>query len=159
LAEPCLKMGKKSGEGASAEGSTNLELEALKARLESMEGFIQVQSKELKAEVLSSQQAMKLEIKDQMDKFFVMLMKVHISTPPPQPAPLESMASNVAHVIDQTPQLGENSVSMPMFKLSVSPQSHVAHPRATTLASHKPILPQRPQLPPQTPPINQTLKN
>jgi hypothetical protein len=87
-------MGKKSGEGASAEGSTNLELDALKARLESMEGFIQVQSKELKAEVLSSQQDMKLEIKDQMDKFFVMLMKVQISTPPPQPAPLESMASN-----------------------------------------------------------------
>jgi hypothetical protein len=55
LAEPCLKMGKKGVDGASAKGSNDLELEALKAWLETMEGFIQEQSKELKAEMISSQ--------------------------------------------------------------------------------------------------------
>jgi hypothetical protein len=43
---------------------------------------------------------MKLEIKDQMDGFFATLMKVQISTPPSQSAQIESMASNVAHVIE-----------------------------------------------------------
>jgi hypothetical protein len=48
-------MGKKGVDGASAKGSNDLELEALKAWLETMEGFIQEQSKELKAEMISSQ--------------------------------------------------------------------------------------------------------
>jgi hypothetical protein len=67
LAEPCLKMVKKGGEGASAEGSTKLEIEALRSRLDKMENMIQEQSKELKAEVISSQQSMKVDIKEQMD--------------------------------------------------------------------------------------------
>lgn len=67
MAEPCLKMVKKGGEGASAEGSTKLEIEALRSRLDKMENMIQEQSKELKAEVISSQQSMKVDIKEQMD--------------------------------------------------------------------------------------------
>jgi hypothetical protein len=43
-------MGKKDVEGATIDGSTELEIEALKARLEKMEDLIQEQSKELKAE-------------------------------------------------------------------------------------------------------------
>jgi hypothetical protein len=64
LAEPYLKMVKKGVDGASVEGSPDVEIEALKNRLERMEGLLQEQSKELKAEVISSQQSMKLEIKD-----------------------------------------------------------------------------------------------
>jgi hypothetical protein len=48
---------------------------------------------------------------------------------------------------------------MPMFKMSASPQSHLAHTRAFASTSHKPIPPHRPQLPSQTPPIHQTQKN
>jgi hypothetical protein len=54
LAEPCLKMVKKGGEGASVEGSTELEIEALRSWLDKMENMIQEQSKELKSEVISS---------------------------------------------------------------------------------------------------------
>jgi hypothetical protein len=43
-------MGKKDVEGVTTDGSTELEIEALKARLEKMEGLIQEQSKELKVE-------------------------------------------------------------------------------------------------------------
>jgi hypothetical protein len=47
LAEPCLKMVKKGGEGASVEGSTELEIEALRSWLDKMENMIQEQSKNL----------------------------------------------------------------------------------------------------------------
>jgi hypothetical protein len=50
---------------------------------------------------------MKQEIKEQMDEFFTKLMKVQTSTPPPQPLTLESMASNIAHATDMTPQIGD----------------------------------------------------
>jgi uncharacterized coiled-coil protein SlyX len=78
-------MRKKATDGATTDGSTELKIEALRARLDKMEALIQDQSKELKAEVISSQQFMKLKLKDQLDEFFARLMKVQISTPPPQP--------------------------------------------------------------------------
>jgi hypothetical protein len=46
---------------------------------------------------------MKLEIKDQMDEFFTRLMKVQTSTPSPQPATIESFASNVGHANEFIP--------------------------------------------------------
>jgi hypothetical protein len=61
-----------------------------------------------------------------MDEFFSRLMKVQTSTPPPQPMSIESMASNIAHVVETTPPLGDSSPSLPIFKLSVSPQFQIA---------------------------------
>jgi hypothetical protein len=70
---------------------------------------------------MSSQLSLKHDIKEQMDEFFTRLMKVQSSTPPPQPMSLESMANNIAHVVDTIPPLGDTSPSLPMFRLSVYP--------------------------------------
>jgi hypothetical protein len=128
LTEPYLSMRKKATDGATTEGSTELKIEALRARLDKMEALIQDQSKELKTEVISSHQFMKLELKDQLDEFFARLMRVQTSTPSPQPLAIEFMASNVAQV-EQSPTLGDHSVTIPMFKLSVSQQAHLALPK------------------------------
>jgi hypothetical protein len=113
-----------------------------------MEEMIQEQSKNLKVEVVSSQLSMKQEIKEQMDEFFTRLMKVQTSTPPPQPLSLESMASNIAHDVEISPPLGDNSPSIPMFKLSASPQSQIAPPKTTTSTSYRHTVPPRPPFPP-----------
>jgi hypothetical protein len=107
LVEPYLGMRKKATDGATTNGSTELKIEALRARLDKMEALIQDQSKELKAEVISSQQFMKLKLKDQLDEFFARLMKVQTSTPPPQPLAIGFMASNVAQV-EQSSTLGDH---------------------------------------------------
>jgi hypothetical protein len=98
---------------------------------------------------------MKSETKEQMDKIFTRLMKVHASTPPPQPHSVESMASNVAHAFDQTPTLGEASVTMPMFKLSTSPLSQLNLPKHPTTTSYRNQTQPKPPFPPQTPPTTQ----
>jgi GMP synthase PP-ATPase subunit len=120
LAEPYLKMVKKGVDGASVEGSPDVEIEALKNRLERMEGLLQEQSKELKAEVISSQQSMKLEIKDQMDEFFTRLMKVQTSNPSPQPAAIESFASMLVMQMNSYPtelisQLHQSTLPPPLI--------------------------------------------
>jgi hypothetical protein len=99
---------------------------------------------------------MKSETKEQMDKIFTRLMKVQTNTPPPQPHSVESMASNVAHTFDQTPTLGEASVTMPMFKLSTSPLSQLNLPKHPTTTSYRnqtkpspsPLFHHKPHLPP-----------
>jgi hypothetical protein len=100
--------------------------------------------------MVSSQLSMKQKMKEQMDDFLSRLWKVKTSTPPPQPMPVESMASNIAHA-DQTPPLGDNSLSMPMFKLSISPASHYAQPKTTASTSFRPNTPQKPSFLAQTP--------
>jgi hypothetical protein len=54
-----------------------------------MEELMQEQSKDLKAEVVSSQLSMKQDMKEQMDEFLSLLWKVQTSTPPPQPMSVE----------------------------------------------------------------------
>jgi hypothetical protein len=115
--------------------------------------MMQEQSKDLKAEVVSSQLSMKQEMKEQMDEFFTKLMKVQTSTPPSQPLSLESMASNIAHAADTTPQLGDTSPAIQMFKLSASPQSQIAPPKTNASTSYRQTMPQMTSLPPHTPPI------
>jgi hypothetical protein len=148
-------MGKKGADGGSGDGSSEGEMEALKQRMQKMEDLFQEQSKEFKAEVALSHQSMNMEFRKQMDELFARLMKVQTSTPPPQPFSVESMASNMAHAIDQTTTLGDTSVSMPMFKLSASPQSQIALPRPNTSTSSRPTTQQKPSFPPQTPPTTQ----
>jgi hypothetical protein len=124
LSQTLLQDGKKRGaDGDVGKGSIEGDIEALRLRMQKMEDLLQEQSKDLKAEVLSSQQSMKSELMKQMDDFFARLVKVQTSTPPPQPSLVESMASKITHVVDYTPTLGESSVTMPMFKLSASPPS------------------------------------
>jgi hypothetical protein len=98
---------------------------------------------------------MKSEIKEQMDDFFASLMKVQTSTPPPQHHSVESMASNVTHAIDQTPTLGDVSITMLMFRLSTSPTSQLNLPKQTTTTSYKNPTQPKPPFPPQTPPTTQ----
>jgi hypothetical protein len=81
---------------------------------------------------------MKPELKDQMDEFLVRLMKVQTSTPPPQPLAIEFMTSNVTHADTHTHTLGDHSASIPMFKLSVSPQSQMTLSKITAHTSYKP---------------------
>jgi nitrate/nitrite-specific signal transduction histidine kinase len=78
-------MGKKGIDGVMGDGSGEGEMETMRLRLYRLEDMMQEQSKDLKAEVVSSQLSMKQEIKEQMDEFFTKLMKVQASTPPPQP--------------------------------------------------------------------------
>jgi hypothetical protein len=68
--------------------------------------------------------------------FFARLMKVQTNTPPPQPITVESMASNVAHVCEQTPTMSDYSATILMFKLCVSPQSQIAPQKTTTSTSY-----------------------
>jgi hypothetical protein len=82
-------MGKKGAEGTPAEATTESEIEALKMKLQKMEELMQEQSKDLKAEVVSSQLSMKQDMKEQMDEFLSLLWKVQTSTPPPQPMSVE----------------------------------------------------------------------
>jgi hypothetical protein len=62
--EPYLKMGKKGVDGTPVEASIESEIEALKIKLQKMEDLMQEQSKELKAEMVSSQLSMKQDIKE-----------------------------------------------------------------------------------------------
>jgi hypothetical protein len=144
-------MGKKGADGGSGEASPDGEMEALKLRTQKIEDLFMEQSKEIKVEVASSQQSMKRELKEQLDEFFARLMKVQTSTPPPQPLSVESMASNIAQHAEQTPIFGDNSMAMPMFKLSASPQSQTHLPKTTVPTSYRGNT-LRPTLPPQTPP-------
>jgi hypothetical protein len=89
------------------------------------------ESQELKAEVAKSKSIMKAEIKDQLDDFVTKFMSFQSSTPPPpQVVQVESIASNMAQVLNQPPCFGElspantvfsGSPAMPIFNLSVSP--------------------------------------
>jgi ribosomal protein S13 len=93
-------MGKKGADGVPGDGSTEVDMEALKLGCRKMEDLQQEQSKELKNKVVSSQQLMKMELREQMNEFFARLMKVQTSTPPSQPMLVESLTSNMAHVVD-----------------------------------------------------------
>jgi hypothetical protein len=108
---------------------------------------------------------MKSEIKDQLHDFLVKFMNMQASTPPSQGNHVESVASNVAQVLHPTPDLGENSPTLPTysaspappaFNLSVSPQSHIALPKPQASSSLRPQLHQKQNFPhpnqPQTPP-------
>jgi hypothetical protein len=92
LSQTLLQDGKKRGaDGDVGKGSIEGDIEALRLRMQKMEDLLQEQSKDLKAEVLSSQQSMKSELMKQMDDFFARLVKVQTSTPPPQPSLVESV--------------------------------------------------------------------
>jgi uncharacterized coiled-coil protein SlyX len=143
-------MVKKGGDDVSRD--TPSEMDSLKGQLEKVELLLQEQSKEsqeLKAQVVESKMMMKSEIKDQLDDFLVMFRTMQASNTPPQANPVESVASNMAQVLQQSPGLGENSLALPAyssnpappaFNLSVSPQSHMALPKPHASSSLHPQL-------------------
>jgi hypothetical protein len=94
--------------------------------------------------VAESKIMMKSEIKDQLDDFLVKFMNMQASTPPPQVNQVESVASNMAQVLHQSPGLGKNSPALPAysgspalptFNLSASPQPHMVVPKPHTSSS------------------------